>query len=129
MQTTETLDLTSNEERLPMRLSQELWASMSSVQQSVYRRAEALVQFLEPIRQASIGQLITTGPGGEVLRALEVLEGMDLVNIEPGDSGPTVHLIAVPNDHVSIVGPDGQKRWIFIAQPLDPPELDPKRVN
>ena len=119
----------NDSEPLPLKLTTELWAGLSPTQRSVYRRAETLIEELEFSRQASIGRLLTTGPGGEVLRALEVLEGMDLIRVEPTGNGPLVKLIALPSDHVSIIGPDGRQRWVFIAQPIDPPDLDPRSLN
>ena len=119
----------ADSEQLPLKLTSELWAGLSPAQQSVYRRADALLEELEPTRQASIGELISTGPGGEVLRALEVLEGMDLIQVEPTGRGPLIKLIALPSDHIAIIGPDGRQRWVFIAQPLDPPDVDPRKSN
>jgi hypothetical protein len=119
----------ADSEQLPLKLTSELWAGLTPAQQTVYRRAEALLDELEPTRRASIGELLSTGPGGEVLRALEVLEGMDLIQVESTASGPLIKLIAVPSDHIAIIGPDGRQRWVFIAQPLDPPEFDPLKSN
>lgn len=118
-----------NEQQLPLKLTAELWAGLTPAQQTVYRRAEALLDVLESTRQASIGDLIASGPGGEVLRALEVLEGMDLIRVDASEVGPLVRLVAVPADHIAIKGPDGRQRWVFIAQPLEPPEVDPARLN
>jgi hypothetical protein len=116
-------------EQLPLRLTSELWDGLSPAQQTVYRRAEALLEVLDPNRQSTIAALIATGPGGEVLRALEVLEGMDLIRIESGEAGPLIKLIALPSDHIPIIGPDGRQRWVFIAKPIDPPEVDPLSLN
>jgi hypothetical protein len=44
-------------------------------------------------------------------------------------SGPELHLIALPDEHVKVVGPDGQTRWIFVARPLVPPPVDPSKLN
>jgi hypothetical protein len=119
----------ADSEPLPLKLTSELWAGLNPAQRSVYRRADALLEELGPTRQASIGELISTGPGGEVLRALEVLEGMDLIQVEPTGRGPLIKLIALPSDHIAIIGPDGRQRWVFIAQPLDPPDVDPSKLN
>jgi hypothetical protein len=102
---------------------------LSSVEKAVYRRAEALLDTLESRRTATVSQLIATGPGGEVLRALEMLEGMDLIRVESSSGGPLVKLIALPADHVPIVGPDGRQRWVFIAQPVDPPVVAASELN
>jgi hypothetical protein len=119
-----------SEEQLPLALPHELWSSLSPGQKSIYRRAQTLIGVLEPVRRASITSLIDSGPRGEVLRALEMLERMDLILLETDDSGlPIVHLVAVPSDHVAIVGPDRQRRWVFIAQPLDPPAVASHLLN
>jgi hypothetical protein len=54
---------------------------------------------------------------------------MDLIAVEPTEAGPLVKLIALPADHIAIIGPDGRQRWVFIAQPLDPPDVDPQSLN
>lgn len=114
---------------LPLRLTPELWAALTSTQRLVYRRAAALIEVLEPEREVSVGELLSNGPGGEVLQALEVLEGMDLISVEPSDGGPLVKLLALPSDHIPITGPDGRRRWVFVAEPLDAPEVDPSQLN
>jgi hypothetical protein len=65
----------------------------------------------------------------EALKGLEVLDGMDLVRVEPSDSGPSVTLLALPEDHVRIRGLDGKVRWVFVARPLDEPEVPPSALN
>jgi hypothetical protein len=65
----------------------------------------------------------------QTLAGLRVLDGMDLVSIEATDNGPLVKLIAVPEEHVRIVGPDGQIRWLLVSRPLEPPEIDPATLN
>ena len=54
---------------------------------------------------------------------------MDLVRIQSDDDGPLVTLVAMPDDHVRITGPDGAERWVFIARPIDAPELEPYELN
>jgi hypothetical protein len=65
----------------------------------------------------------------EALRGLEVLDGMDLVAVEASDTGPRITLRAIPDGHVRITGPDGKVRWVFIARPLDAPEVAPLDLN
>jgi hypothetical protein len=38
-------------------------------------------------------------------------------------------LVALPDEHVKIVGPDGRVRWLFVARPIDAPDLDPLDLN
>jgi len=65
----------------------------------------------------------------QALAGLRVLQGMDLVNVEASEKGPVVKLVALPEEHVRIVGPDGQVRWLLVSRPLETPELDPATLN
>jgi hypothetical protein len=65
----------------------------------------------------------------EALKGLEVLDGMELVSVEASDRGPSVTLLALPEDHVRITGLDGKVRWVFVARPLDEPEVPPSALN
>jgi len=65
----------------------------------------------------------------EALRGLEVLKGMDLIDVEPSESGPSVTLRARPEGHVRITGLDGKPRWVFIARPLDEPDVAASELN
>jgi hypothetical protein len=115
--------------RLPLTLPKELWASLSPAQQAVYRRAEALLDVFSLERSVGLSRLLEQGPRAEVLRALQVLGGMALVEIEAGDQEPVVTLRALPDEHVQVTGPDGRPHWIFVARPLNPPSVDPKLLN
>ncbi len=116
-------------ERLPLALPSELWAGLTPTQRAVYQRAESLLEAFSTSRDVSLSDLLSRGPRGEVLRALEVLGGMELISVRAGEVEPVVRLIAVPSEHVRIVGPDGNVRWLFVAQPLDPPVVDPANLN
>lgn len=114
---------------LPLTLPRELWVSLSPAQQAVYRRAEALLDLFGVTRSVPLSSVLAQGPHAEVLRALQVLGGMSLVEVEAGDEEPTVTLRAMPDEHVRVVGVDGKARWIFVARPLDPPQVDPQNLN
>ena len=115
--------------RLPLTLPGELWKALSPAQQAVYSRAEALLEVFTVSRVVSLSDLIEQGPRAEVMRALQVLGSMSLVEIEPGDDGPTVTLRAIPDEHVRVNSPDGRPRWIFVARPLEPPAVDAADLN
>ena len=115
--------------RLPLTLPRDLWVSLSPAQQAVYRRAEALLDLFSVSRTVPLSSVLAQAPHAEVLRALQVLGGMSLVEIEAGDDEPSVTLRALPDEHVRVVGLDGKARWIFVARPLDPPEVDPQFLN
>lgn len=114
---------------LPLTMPAELWATLSPAQQAVYRRAEALLERFGGARSVGLSSLLRQGPRAEVLRALHVLGGMSLVDIESSTDDPTVTLRATPEEHVRVVGPDGRPRWIFVARPLDPPQMNPSDAN
>jgi len=115
---------------LPLTMPAELWGTLSPAQQAVYRRAEALLDRFGAHRSVDLSMLLQQGPRAEVLRALHVLGGMSLVDIEETSSDdPKVTLRATPEEHVRVVGPDGRPRWIFVARPLDPPPMNPANAN
>jgi len=114
---------------LPLTLPSELWKALSPAQQAVYSRAEALLDVFTTSRVVALSELVEQGPRAEVMRALQVLGSMSLVEIEPGDDGPTVTLRAVPDEHVRVRSPDGSPRWIFVARPLEAPSIDAEDLN
>lgn len=122
---------TEAQRRLPLTLPSELWSSLSPAEQAVYRRAETLLDSFTLGRTVALARMLQQGPRAEVLRALQVLGGMELIEISENDedTGPIVTLRAVPDEHVRIMGPDGRQRWLFVARPLDPPKVDPSQLN
>ena len=114
---------------LSLTLPSELWKALSPAQQAVYRRAEGLLDVFTLSRVVPLSDLVEQGPRAEVMRALQVLGSMSLVEIEPGEDGPTVTLRAIPDEHVRVSSPDGRPRWIFVARPLDPPAIDAADLN
>jgi hypothetical protein len=120
---------TTESARLPLAMPEELWASLSPAQRAVYRRAEALLDIFSFERQVSLSRLLSQGPQAEVLRALQVLGSMSLVDIEEDDDDASVTLRALPDEHVRVTGPDGRPRWVFVARPLEAPEIDRELLN
>ena len=86
---------TTESARLPLAMPEELWASLSPAQRAVYRRAEALLDIFSFERQVSLSRLLSQGPQAEVLRALQVLGSMSLVDIEEDDDDASVTLRGV----------------------------------
>jgi hypothetical protein len=113
----------------PLTLPEELWRALSPAEQAVYRRAEALLDSFSARRNIALSRLLEQGPRAEVMRALHVLGGMELIHMEPGDRGPVVELRALPDEHVPVTGPDGKKRWLFVARPVNDPELEASQLN
>jgi hypothetical protein len=54
---------------------------------------------------------------------------MHLVEFENDGRELRARVIAVPDEHVRIVGPDARTRWLFIARPLVPPDVAPGDLN
>jgi hypothetical protein len=115
----------------PLGFPQELWAEMSEEYRSACTSAAALLDTFGEKRTASLRSMSRRAglEFSDALAGLRVLDGMNLVDVESGDRGPVITLLAVPEDHVRIVGPDGGIRWVFVARPLDPPELPPEALN
>lgn len=114
---------------LPLTLPRELWVTLSPAQRAVYRRAEALLDEFNESRRVTLAQILQQGPRTEVLRALQVLGSMSLIEVEADEDEPWVTLLALPDEHVRFTGPDGKTRWIFVARPVDPKEVDALQLN
>jgi hypothetical protein len=115
----------------PLTLPRELWATLSREHQVACRSAEGLLAlFLDDKRLLLRDVLVRTTLGVEqTLAGLRVLDGMALVSIEATDDGPLVKLVAVPEEHVRIVGPDGRARWLLVSRPLEAPQIEPSKLN
>jgi hypothetical protein len=117
----------------PLTLPRELWVKLSDEHQAACRSAEGLLELFSDSDDKTVllrDVFVRTKLGAEqALAGLRVLQGMDLVNVESSDDGPLVTLVAVPEEHVRIVGPDGQVRWLLVSRPLEAPEMDPSTLN
>ncbi len=115
----------------PLGFPVELWEEMSDQHRAACINAQALLGAFGSDRTRPLRSMSKRAGLGmqEALDGLRVLDGMDLVQVQPGDNGPLITLLAVPEDHVRIIGPDGAVRWVFIARPLDAPEFDPHELN
>jgi hypothetical protein len=104
---------------------------MSSENQLACRSAESLLDLFTTESPVLLRDLFVRSKLGaeQSLAGLRVLQGMDLVSVEATDDGPTVSLVAIPEEHVRIVGPDGQVRWLLVSRPLEDPEFDPATLN
>ena len=115
----------------PLTLPPELWVKLSAEHQAACRSAEGLLEVFSDEKALLLRDVfVRTKLGAEqALAGLRVLQGMDLVNVEASDDGPLVKLVALPEEHVRIVGPDGQVRWLLVSRPLEVPETDPALLN
>jgi hypothetical protein len=123
----------SHPDRLPLALSQELWDALTPTQQALFQRADSLLDTFTPDPEApqSLDDLVEKSgdDADDVLSALRLLDTMALVNVESSDEGPVFSLRATPEEHVRIKGPDNKPRWVFIARPVEPREIDPSSLN
>jgi hypothetical protein len=123
----------STPEKLPLALSQELWEALTPTQQELFQRADHLLDAFtfDPELAQSLDDLVekSGNDADDVLSALRLLDTMALVNVEPSDDGPIFSLRATPEEHVRIKGPDNKPRWVFIARPVEPREVDPNTLN
>ena len=65
----------------------------------------------------------------DALEGLGVLHGMNLVEVESGVRDPMVTLLAEPDDYIRVVAPDDSVRWVFVARPVDAPQIQPQDLN
>jgi hypothetical protein len=116
---------------LPLTLPKELWQTLGPEAQTAYRRAEELLDAFSGENKLSVGELGARSnlSTESVLGGLEVLERSALVTIEGSHHGPLVTLIAVPEAHIPVRGPDGVVRWLFVARPLEPEHVSERELN
>jgi hypothetical protein len=123
----------SSPEKLPLALSQELWEALTPTQQELFQRADQLLDTFTfaPQQEQSLDDLVekSGNDADDVLSALRLLDTMALVNVESSDDGPVFSLRATPEEHVRIKGPDNKPRWVFIARPVEPRDVDPNSLN
>ena len=115
-------------ESLPLTLPEELWSKLDEPAQARYRQAQEALDVLA-MRGVAAPHTLCQALGveaDELLAIVRLLEGMSLVAV---DVGPTVKLLALPDEHVRVVGPDGKVRWIFVARPMVAPDVDPATLN
>jgi hypothetical protein len=120
-------------EKLPLALSQELWEALTPTQRELFQRADHLLDTFTfaPEQEQSLDDLVekSGNDADDVLSALRLLDTMALVNVETSDEGPIFSLRATPEEHVRIKGPDNKPRWVFIARPVEPRDVDPNSLN
>jgi hypothetical protein len=116
---------------LPLTIPEELWSNISPEQQERCIAAQRVLGAFAGDRDLDLSDLaerLEVEPEA-VLGGLHVLDAMSLVTSEESDEGPRFHLRAVPDEHVRFVGPNGRTQWLFVARPLDPPEIEAASLN
>src|SRR5438552_4191238 len=91
----------------PLTIPNDIWKQVSSDEKAVLRRAQKIVDHLLVREMQSLATL-REGTGfavEELLASLHALSGMRLVEVENDGREVLVKLIAVPDEHVRVVGP------------------------
>ncbi len=114
----------------PLKLPEEVWASLEPRRRRIYLVGQAIIDELVQIGSLPLQDLIAKlrVPPGQFLGALQLLHSMDLVVMDTGES-PTLTLLALPDEHVKVTGVDGKQRWVFIARPVEAPKHEPGELN
>ncbi len=96
----------------------------------IYQVGQSIVDELSTIGSMPLQELIARlrVPPAQFLGALQLLYSMDLVSMDSTES-PTLTLLAVPDEHVKVMGVDGKERWVFIARPLEEPPKSQEELN
>jgi hypothetical protein len=115
----------------PLTIPQDVWDPLPSNEKIVWRRAQKMFEHLALREALTLSALseATELPMEELLEGLRALGGMNLIEFENDGRDLVIKLIAVPDEHVRIVGPDHKARWLFIARPLVAPEVEPTDLN
>lgn len=116
---------------LPLTIPEELWSSISPEQQERCIAAQRVLAAFAGDRDLDLEDLAERleAEPEDVLGGLHVLDAMSLVTAEDSETGPRFHLRALPDEHVRFVGPNGRLQWLFVARPLDPPEVEASSLN
>ena len=114
----------------PLRLPPEVWTNLEPRRRRVYLVGQAIVDELLESGTLSMQELVNRipAPPSHFVGALQLLHSMDLVSMDLGES-PSLTLLALPDEHVKVMGIDGRERWVFIARPLQTPEVAPEDLN
>ena len=127
MMTTGSTTNTEQAETPPLTIPKDVWDPLPSSEKVVWRRAQKMFDHLT-LRETITLSDLTESTGftiEELLEGLRALGGMNLIEFENDRKELIVKLIAVPDEHVRIVGPDEKTRWLFVARPLVAPDVAP----
>ncbi len=119
-------------EALPLTIPSEVWATFEPSRRQIYQLGQNIVDHLVDFGPAPLVQVAANVEASPVALALAVqlLSGMDLIHVSGDDEeGPVVTLLATPDEHLKIRGPDGKQRWVFIAKPLEEPRREYSDLN
>jgi hypothetical protein len=130
MTTGSTID-TEPAELPPLTIPKDVWEPLPSSEKVVWLRAQKMFDHLT-LRETITLSALTEATGfaiDELLEGLRALGSMNLIEFVNDGKDLVIKLIAVPDEHVRVVGPDEKTRWLFIARPLVAPEIAPGELN
>jgi hypothetical protein len=131
MMTTGSTTKNEQAESPPLTIPRDVWEPLPSSEKIVWRRAGKMFEHLtlrETITLSDMSEA-TGFPIEQLLEGLRALGGMNLIEFENDGKELVIKLIAVPDEHVRIVGPDDKTRWLFVARPLVAPDIAPGDLN
>jgi len=115
----------------PLTIPNEVWDALTLTERGVFQHAARIMEVLDAHSDSTLADLgrRLKIPAAEIMAALRVLDDMDLVSVAITRTDVDVTLVALPDAHVPVVGPDGRRRWLFISRPLAAPHVDPEMLN
>jgi len=129
-------DKNGRDQPFPLMVPLELWSGFDHDERRLYQNAQRLLDSLEAQtnslsdegEEADFDAVDDMDPA-EVVNALSLLQSMDLVTIDSDGDELELTLVALPAEHIKVAGPNGTAQWVFVARPLNPPNLDTKDLN
>ncbi len=117
--------------RNPLALPPALWITLDPERRLVYANAQKLIDRLDDGEAVEIDELAERASIEirDALEGLALLDSMSLVEVERGRRMPRISVVARPDDHVHFIGPDGKDHWVFVARPVEAPEVDTAELN
>lgn len=120
-------------ERFPLRFPKERWQTLDAEERQELTYAQLVLESLQPIPVRTLRALVAdTQLEQDVIGpALGVLDDLGLIcwDDEADDNDLLVKLIATPDEHLQVQLPDGEMHWIFIARPLEDPNIPKQQLN
>ena len=114
-------------ERFPLRFPKDRWMSFDRSERRQFRHAQLVLDCLDvaPARTAAVLMEETGLRQDDLSQGLGLLDELGLVDIteDEVDDDVIISLVATPEEHLQVRFPDGELRWIFIARPLQEPDV------
>ena len=115
----------------PLQLPETLWNGLSEQEQETYVLAQAILEHMLDLRSGRRsqwpGDSIKGGPRWAA--AVGLLDRFGLVSVEQDGGKVRLGLLATPEEHIRVPSPSGGHRWVFIARPIQEPEVEASQLN